>query len=123
MPLATWVRREPATSITPQPRFRNPGSMPITRILPPFSCLATGLARKGNIRQWLSGARRPAPPHFALAEIDDLLAETDARPAQPERAEKDDKIVTTVMQWLQGGLALPSLALHMQHDYLAVMKE
>jgi hypothetical protein len=36
-----------------------------------------------------------------------------------ESAEKDDKILPHVMQWLHGGLASYRLALHMQHDYLA----
>jgi hypothetical protein len=42
----------------------------MTRILPPFSYLSQELARKVNIRQWLSVAPRPSPPAFALAEFD-----------------------------------------------------
>jgi hypothetical protein len=32
------------------------------------------------------------------------------------------KIMTAAMQWLQGGLAWRQLALHLQQDYLAVIR-
>jgi hypothetical protein len=50
----------------------------MTRILSPFSCLPQGLARKGNIRQWLSLNHRAAGLHFALAEYDRVHQESDA---------------------------------------------
>ncbi len=72
------------------------------------------------------GFRRKAcdlPNHFALAEYDGLGKKSDAAPdCSPEDAEKDEKSVTKAMQRLQGGLAWLSLALHMQHDYLAVIE-
>jgi hypothetical protein len=40
--------------------------------LSPYSCLPQGLARKENIRQWLSAALSGSLVHFALAESDDL---------------------------------------------------
>jgi uncharacterized protein YjiS (DUF1127 family) len=94
--------------------------MPMTRILPPFSYLRQELARKANIRQWLSGARTCPPPAFCACRIRRLASEKrPAPPSGPESAEKDDKILPHVMQWLHGGLAWHWLALHMQHDYLA----
>ncbi len=57
IPFATWASRDPETSITPQPRLRKPGSIPITRILPsPLAgrspcCFSDAVARKANICQ------------------------------------------------------------------------
>jgi hypothetical protein len=62
--------------------------MPITRIPAPFLALVVGLARKGNIRQWLSVQPIAATRHFALAEYDSLSQKYDARRCQAGNALK-----------------------------------
>jgi hypothetical protein len=52
--------------------------MPMTRILSPPFALPQGLARKENIRQWLSLNHRTAGLYFALAEYDQVHQESDA---------------------------------------------
>jgi hypothetical protein len=58
-PLATWRRRLPSTSTTPQPRHLRPGSIPMMRMLcpaPPACCLPLYSERP------FQGPRRPAAP-------------------------------------------------------------
>jgi hypothetical protein len=63
----------------------------MTRILPPFFALAPELARKANIRQWVSRTAAKASPQFALAECDGLEQKTDVHPARAGNALKKMK--------------------------------
>ncbi|HOZ33171.1 MAG TPA: hypothetical protein PLM52_09855 [Tabrizicola sp.] len=63
----------------------------MTRILPPFFLSGSGLARKGNIRQWLSASRPRSVDPFALAETDQPTHNTDTAPTRRRKLLKKMK--------------------------------
>jgi hypothetical protein len=88
----------------------------MTRIPAPVPALALRLARKANIRQWVSGPDRSFATPSCTCRIRPSAAEIRrAALSRREHAEKDEEIVAPVMQWLQGGLAWLSVALRAQH--------
>src|SRR6056297_3330437 len=71
MPLATCDKRLPSTSITPQPRFRNPGSIPNTRICPaPLFWLFQRTSTKREQRpRGMRAAPRPGPSDAVMHKL------------------------------------------------------
>jgi hypothetical protein len=64
-----------------------------------------------------------APQHYADAETDGATGESDRNARNRYKPLKNNgEIVSAVMQRLQGRLALAQLALHLQHEYLAVIE-
>src|SRR3569833_1657571 len=68
-PWATWPRREPETSITPQPMADRPGSRPRMRIesvMPLFVPVPFGLAYSDLMRHQLAGKIQHGEGNFPL---------------------------------------------------------